>query len=171
MCTVPSSQASYPAPCRACLPACPQASILRVLLDTAAGLDYLHSIGVVHGDLKGANVLLKGSSKDARGVTCKITDFGLSRVLDMDATHISTGTYGGRVACADHRVAGCRTLSCNTASVVTRSFKVGLAPLCCRRPPACPCACCRHDCVHAQGAAAVRPHDAGRRHLLLWAAE
>ena len=75
--------------------------MLRVLLDVAAGLDYLHSIGVVHGDLKAANVLLKGSARDARGVTCKITDFGLSRVLDMDATHVSTGTYGeqrGRAA-------------------------------------------------------------------------
>jgi serine/threonine protein kinase len=49
---------------------------------------------VVHGDLKTANVLLKGSTRDARGVTCKITDFGLSRVLDVEATHISTGTYG-----------------------------------------------------------------------------
>jgi serine/threonine protein kinase len=71
-----------------------QVGIYKALLDTASGLDYLHSIGVVHGDLKTANVLLKGSSHDARGVTCKISDFGLSRVLDLDASHISTGTYG-----------------------------------------------------------------------------
>jgi serine/threonine protein kinase len=71
-----------------------QVGIYKALLDTASGLDYLHSIGVVHGDLKTANVLLKGSTRDARGVTCKITDFGLSRVLDVEATHISTGTYG-----------------------------------------------------------------------------
>jgi serine/threonine protein kinase len=71
-----------------------QVGIYKALLDTASGLDYLHSIGVVHGDLKTANVLLKGSTRDARGVTCKITDFGLSRVLDMDASHINTGTYG-----------------------------------------------------------------------------
>jgi serine/threonine protein kinase len=71
-----------------------QVGIYKALLDTASGLDYLHSIGVVHGDLKTANVLLKGSAKDVRGFMCKITDFGLSRVLDLDATHISTATYG-----------------------------------------------------------------------------
>lgn len=71
-----------------------QIGIYKALLDTASGLDYLHSIGVVHGDLKAANVLLKGSTRDVRGFACKISDFGLSRVLDMDATHISTRTYG-----------------------------------------------------------------------------
>jgi serine/threonine protein kinase len=71
-----------------------QVGIYKALLDTASGLDYLHSIGIVHGDLKTANVLLKGSTKDPRGFMCKITDFGLSRVLDLDATHISTATYG-----------------------------------------------------------------------------
>jgi serine/threonine protein kinase len=76
-----------------------QVTIYKALLDTASGLDYLHSVGVVHGDLKAANVLLKGSTRDARGFSCKITDFGLSRVLDMDATHISTGTYGAHDGC------------------------------------------------------------------------
>jgi len=71
-----------------------QVGIYKALLDTASGLDYLHSIGVVHGDLKTANVLLKGSAKDPRGFKCLIADFGLSRVLDLDATHISTATYG-----------------------------------------------------------------------------
>ena len=71
-----------------------QVGIYKALLDTASGLDYLHSIGVVHGDLKTANVLLKGSTRDVRGFACKISDFGLSRVLDLDATHISTRTYG-----------------------------------------------------------------------------
>lgn len=70
-----------------------QVSIYKILMDTASGLDYLHSIGVVHGDLKTANVLLKGG-KDQKGISCKITDFGLSRVLDMNASHISTGTHG-----------------------------------------------------------------------------
>jgi serine/threonine protein kinase len=75
-----------------------QVGIYKALLDTASGLDYLHSIGIVHGDLKTANVLLKGSTKDPRGFMCKITDFGLSRVLDLDATHISTATYGEKLS-------------------------------------------------------------------------
>ena len=69
---------------------CLQIGIYKALLDIASGLDYLHAMGVVHGDLKTANVLLKGSAKDARGFVCKLADFGLSRVLDMDATHVST---------------------------------------------------------------------------------
>jgi len=39
----------------------------------------LHSKDVVHGDLKGANVLL---SKD--GETVKLCDLGNSRLLDQD---------------------------------------------------------------------------------------
>ena len=71
-----------------------QVGIYRSLLDITAGMDYLHSAGVMHGDLKGANVLLKSTATDPRGFQCKLADFGLSRMLDMDMTHISTHTYG-----------------------------------------------------------------------------
>lgn len=73
---------------------CVQVSIYRSLLDITAGMDYLHSAGVMHGDLKGANVLLKSTATDPRGFQCKLADFGLSRMLDLDMTHISTHTYG-----------------------------------------------------------------------------
>ncbi|KAK9842248.1 hypothetical protein WJX81_002584 [Elliptochloris bilobata] len=87
-------------------------AILRCLIDVAsgapsltdagaekhchgAGMDYLHSAGVVHGDLKSANVLLRSTATDARGFTCKLGDFGLSRLVDTGVhTHISTKTYG-----------------------------------------------------------------------------
>ncbi|KAL3133428.1 hypothetical protein ABBQ38_007295 [Trebouxia sp. C0009 RCD-2024] len=69
-------------------------NIYKSLQDIAAGMDYLHTVGVVHGDLKGANVLLKSTATDPRGFMCKLADFGLSRVLDLDMTHISTHTYG-----------------------------------------------------------------------------
>ena len=55
---------------------------------------------VVHAlqaDLKGANVLLKSaatSNYDPRGYVCKLADFGLSRVMESNATHVSTATYG-----------------------------------------------------------------------------
>lgn len=50
------------------------------------------------GDLKGGNVLMKSTSiyDDPRGFVCKIGDFGLSRVLEHNSTHVSTGTYGRR---------------------------------------------------------------------------
>lgn len=73
---------------------CPQVNIYKSLQDIAAGMDYLHTVGVLHGDLKGANVLLKSTATDPRGFMCKLADFGLSRVLDLDMTHISTHTYG-----------------------------------------------------------------------------
>ncbi|KAG6809335.1 hypothetical protein H0H92_000656 [Tricholoma furcatifolium] len=44
--------------------------------DTAAGVEYLHKNDVVHGDLKGANVLIDASGRAALG------DFGLSSVTD-----------------------------------------------------------------------------------------
>ncbi|CAK0735475.1 hypothetical protein CVIRNUC_000587 [Coccomyxa viridis] len=73
------------------------AIIYLCLMDIASGMDYLHSLGVLHGDVKGANVLLKTTaptSYDKRGFVCKMADFGLSRVLEANATHVSTFTYG-----------------------------------------------------------------------------
>ncbi|KAL1663112.1 kinase-like domain-containing protein [Schizophyllum commune] len=54
-------------------------SINRVALayDIASGLAYLHDKNVVHGDLKGANILVSASGKACIG------DFGLSCVTDM----------------------------------------------------------------------------------------
>lgn len=52
-----------------------QATIYLCLMDIASGMDYLHSLGVLHGDVKGANVLLKTTAPtpyDARGFVCKV---------------------------------------------------------------------------------------------------
>ena len=51
----------------------------------------------LQGDLKGANVLLKSamaSNYDPRGYVCKLADFGLSRVMEHNCTHVSTATFG-----------------------------------------------------------------------------
>jgi serine/threonine protein kinase len=57
-------------------------SLLLTLLEVAGGMAYLHRMGVVHCDMKPANVLLKSSNVDPRGFTAKVSDFGLSRVED-----------------------------------------------------------------------------------------
>ncbi|KAF9255401.1 kinase-like protein [Marasmius fiardii PR-910] len=54
--------------------------------DIASGLSYLHYKKVVHGDLKGAHVLI---GFDGRA---HIADFGLSRVLDSYAVHAGSPT-------------------------------------------------------------------------------
>lgn len=67
----------------------PLPSILTCLeecRDIASGMGYLHSKNIIHGDLTAANVLVN------RDGTCKITDFGISRMLI--STDVRTESYG-----------------------------------------------------------------------------
>ena len=34
------------------------------------------------------------SNYDSRGYSCKLADFGLSRVMENNSTHVSTSTFG-----------------------------------------------------------------------------
>ncbi|KAF8964088.1 ras guanine nucleotide exchange factor domain-containing protein [Flammula alnicola] len=54
----------------------PTVDRLKLLTDAAFGLEYLHNRGIVHGDLRGANVLI---SQDG---TARLSDFGLSKILE-----------------------------------------------------------------------------------------
>lgn len=54
--------------------------ILRTALDIAKGMRYLHSLKIVHGQLRPSNILLKGDAMDTRGFVCKISDFGLNHL-------------------------------------------------------------------------------------------
>ncbi|KAG6902397.1 hypothetical protein C0995_000602 [Termitomyces sp. Mi166 len=66
---------------------------LLLCLDTAAGVEYLHKNDIVHGDLKGLNVLIDSSGRAALG------DFGLASVTDPQilkwSTQSSIASKGG----------------------------------------------------------------------------
>ncbi|KAJ6457344.1 kinase-like domain-containing protein [Mycena sanguinolenta] len=59
----------------------------RLLYEIAQGLQYLHSRNIVHGDLRGANILIN------EDWSACLTDFGLS--IFSDATSLMTTNRGG----------------------------------------------------------------------------
>lgn len=62
-------------------------AVLTTLLELALALRHLHSLQLVHADVKPANVLLKASPSDPRGFTAKLCDFGLVKLAaQADAT-------------------------------------------------------------------------------------
>ena len=66
--------------------------ILRIGMQTAAGLAAAHARGLVHRDIKPANILLENGVERV-----KITDFGLARAVDDDSC-TRTGFVAGTPA-------------------------------------------------------------------------
>jgi serine/threonine-protein kinase len=63
--------------------------ILRIGMQTAAGLAAAHAQGLVHRDIKPANILLENGVERVR-----ITDFGLARAMD-EASQTQSGILAG----------------------------------------------------------------------------
>lgn len=71
-------------------------AVLLTAKEIALGMSYLHVNNILHGDLKPANVLLRSSRADQRGFICKISDFGLSRVLHPEQPEAAVATQHSR---------------------------------------------------------------------------
>ncbi|KAJ6483003.1 kinase-like domain-containing protein, partial [Mycena vulgaris] len=67
----------------------PDTDHTSLILDIALGLEYLHSEHIVHGDLKGNNILITPSRR-----AC-IADFGLSSVVSSRETSSSDSSIRG----------------------------------------------------------------------------
>jgi serine/threonine protein kinase/tetratricopeptide (TPR) repeat protein len=65
--------------------AMPVADVVRIIRDVARALDFAHERGVVHRDIKPENILLSGES-------ATVTDFGISKALDVARTPGRAGT-------------------------------------------------------------------------------
>ncbi|CAE7359974.1 gdt2, partial [Symbiodinium sp. CCMP2456] len=66
-----------------------------IMTDVAKACCYLHSNGIIHGDLTSNNVLLQ--TQDQAGeieFVCKLCDFGLARVLEQGVTSLMTAQLG-----------------------------------------------------------------------------
>ncbi|MEV0299209.1 protein kinase [Nocardia sp. NPDC050710] len=78
--------------------ALPAARATQIIVETAKALDFAHSMGVLHRDVKPANILLAKSTGGQERVY--LTDFGIARLRD-DAGHLTqTGTFNATLAYA-----------------------------------------------------------------------
>lgn len=68
--------------------------VVEVASEIACAASYLHSRGIIHGDLTPSNVLLLERPSSSKGYTAKVSDFGLARVLDTGMSSINTATMG-----------------------------------------------------------------------------
>lgn len=66
--------------------------VAEVCCEIASAASYLHSRGIVHGDLSGNNVLL-AVGHCPKGFVAKVCDFGLARVLG-DSDRLETSSMG-----------------------------------------------------------------------------
>ncbi|XP_076908872.1 LEAF RUST 10 DISEASE-RESISTANCE LOCUS RECEPTOR-LIKE PROTEIN KINASE-like 1.2 [Bidens hawaiensis] len=61
---------------------------MKIAIETANALVYLHASEIIHRDVKTNNILLDNN------YCVKVADFGLSRLLPNDVTHVSTAPQG-----------------------------------------------------------------------------
>ena len=63
---------------------------MRFGKEICMGMRYLHSMNIIHRDLKLENILVLSISESSSGVVCKISDFGTARETDISNTLTQT---------------------------------------------------------------------------------
>ncbi|KAI4313888.1 hypothetical protein L6164_026834 [Bauhinia variegata] len=61
---------------------------MKIAIETASALAYLHASDIIHRDVKTNNILVDNT------YSVKVADFGLSRLFPIDVTHVSTAPQG-----------------------------------------------------------------------------
>ncbi|KAG9122239.1 hypothetical protein FRC07_001476 [Ceratobasidium sp. 392] len=76
----------------------PEVDKIKLISDIAAGLAYLHANGIVHGDLKGGNVVVSAEG------SCKLVDFGLAKLTEDSLGVSTTSTQSGTTRWMPHEL-------------------------------------------------------------------
>ncbi len=116
-------------------------------------LSYIHRRGVIHRDIKPANILLAGTDEPGPGLTAKLTDFGIARLIDgaritMTGFTVGTANYlspeqlgpGEVGAASDVYSLGLVLLECLTGTVAYPGHGVEAAMKRLAAPPTIPAA-------------------------------
>lgn len=62
--------------------------------DLSDALNYIHQNGVIHRDVKPANILVSGEEEQDTRLTAKLTDFGIARVMESTMATAHGATIG-----------------------------------------------------------------------------